>query len=507
MRNKNTHFLSKITVFAFAWLTLIFFGVATLAHATERQNQKIDSDSLLYISDVFLKTKAKNVLSQILNHLDLKSANQNLGTSPTIQLNQIEAVLSPTSFSISDIGDGLSVVTKNNTLQLNVGEIAIHDTIERNVNGIIAIIRVDVSCVGAKVIIADPLSVISAQLVPLVNGPQLEIHFTSPVVRLAQPKMQISNFQCRGAQGLDTLIKSRLQEALNNTQSTNDFIAKILSEKNVVADTRLTFDWATPRVLFGNAADPTSLQGIIAPNQINVTKNDDWQLLSNLELSLPTTPLTAPLKFNHWPLDIKTKTGYVALPEQTPIELTKRYFAPGYWHHKDLANNSKGFADLLASRFLEFFLWPDLERYPKHQPFPIDVTTTATPEVRWQSATSLFVKTKFLVQMFTNNAPYANFDIPFESEIQLSVENDELIFKPTNAKLSVSARWAPSYCDNERCGSISTSTIADAVQSYVNDQKFSFALPPIEFEGSQIHAESLRHEAAQKAVILRFSPN
>jgi hypothetical protein len=193
------------------------------------------------------------------------------------------------------------------------------------------------------------------------------------------------------------------------------------------------------------------------------------------------------------------------MPDTAFIDLVRSYFAPGQWKLNDVANNFKGFADLLKNSFEELFLWEDLRKYPKNQLFPIEVTTIASPQVTWASPSSFNLKTTFLVHMMTNNKPYADFTVNSQSEIQFAVASDRLNLFIKKPKLKVSYTWAPTYCSKE-CSTIDVSVISSAMQSFLSASKVSFALPPLEFAGTKVSPQSLLHDVPSRSVVLQLDP-
>lgn len=77
-----------------------------------------------------------------------------------------------------------------------------------------------------------------------------------------------------------------------------------------------------------------------------------------------------------------------------------------------------------------------------------------------------------------------------------------------NPKIKVSYKWAPSYCPpTKHCGSISTGVISGALSEYLKNKKFMFALPAVNFAGTNVQALSVTRDSKSQAMILQLSPN
>jgi hypothetical protein len=477
--------------------------------------QYIDADYVSFFSGDFIKAKGAQALEGLFKNLNYSVNTLSVSSSPTLVLNNINITVVPKSYSVTDTSAGIAFQSVGNVVNLTIGEISVNEVIQENVGGVIASIQVTASCQGVTAQLADPNSIISGELDPVQNGNIVGVQLNNSVIKLGTPQWQMSSISCTGAQGFEQAINSTIQSSLQNSQLMTTLIQQNVMTSIQQAMSQMSYDWTTPQQLF-SMPSKNGIGGVSAwiyPSSLKQINTNTWQSLGTTRFVLPY-PRTGPVQ--HFPLN--TTVDYSQLEGQTVFAISETavtaliqaYFAPAKWSYKGLANSISGFNSFFHSGFEKWLFWGDLQNWPLTTQFPLIASTSTTAGVSWTSSNSLSLKTTLKVDMDAGSMPYVHFQIPLQGNLQMSVANNQIVFKPSNASISMNYVFDPKYCarGGTVCGSIATWVIESSVQSYLDAQTFSFPMPQMEVVGGgQVTATGFEHSASLHSFLVLFDSN
>ena len=263
-------------------------------------------------------------------------------------------------------------------LKLDVSGINIDQTVERVVSGVTVRVRIQADC-SAFSLVQDQGKA-NAVLVLDVNGTSIVPHFQSFKIDWPKTSWKISNIQCVGPQGMGDVIQKQLTDKLGNAEDFRPALEQIVL-KQIQKEIEAPLDkWSQPQ-LVANGSEGLTVR---------------LQKIESLEKGfLFTSTIADPLNPGKDPVPLSVKSAqWDQMPEDAPsllmptagVEriLQKRWQRVPDWINYSL-NKIPEFQSFVRSRFLQFFLWPDMMNYPKSAQFNLAIQKPAQIPLKWDA--------------------------------------------------------------------------------------------------------------------------
>lgn len=160
-------------------------------------------------------------------------------------------------------------------------------------------------------------------------------------------------------------------------------------------------------------------------------------------------------------------------------------------------NQFSDFNRLLRSRFLQFFIWPDLMKYSKSAQFDVTSRVSGRPTLQYT------INQKIWIQGYVDSWIYSQRDnrmwryidirTAFSAWVYPNVEKGHLHFSLSNQNMKSSARMASEYVSRFRPSThIGVSTIESSLKKAPFFQGFSLELPSLEMpNGKKFKAQRI----------------
>jgi hypothetical protein len=201
-----------------------------------------------------------------------------------------------------------------------------------------------------------------------------------------------------------------------------------------------------------------------------------------IEFTKSTSNTTKNLTFSTKDSAFKVgSSALLRLPAAFAKEVMMQAYSANSWVQKLTSNQLPGFSSVMGSRFVQFFIWPELMNYSKSAVFNFNVYSNKDIQVTG-TGTKYQVKATLLSQMLApqgkSYVPFMYFTLPFSSNIGLTVKSGTLSSAFTSTSLGMSYQWDPTYINkylsNDRFDS---STIQSKIQNAISGQTMNVTLP------------------------------
>ncbi|KYG61332.1 hypothetical protein AZI85_09685 [Bdellovibrio bacteriovorus] len=376
----------------------------------------------------------------------------------------------------------LQLTSKNLEAQLTIGEVSVDHIVERVVGGIIGRFRIQASCKNVVMTMIPGKGSMSMAVAPSVGSTNAAALVQSVDVGWAPGSWSSTGIQCEGVEGFADLLKTEIDKIANDSvsfiQPKKDLIRKYVQD--YLQDIKL--DFSSPRQLIVSRPDISVLmkvdeykdQGeagalIKGHLQIDFLNTKDSEV-KNLVL----TPGTAPMSSGE---------AQIILPKDFIKEVLLKAYSANAWLHKITSDKLPGFGSLMSSRFMQFFVWPALRDYSKSTKFLFDVYSNKDMEIQG-GGLQYQAKANFYARMQAPRSgqyvPFVNWSVPFNSKINLKVENGKASATLVNPSLGMTpyydASYVAKYSPNRR---ILYGTIRDKIISGIWGQTMTMEIPKI----------------------------
>ncbi|CAN5662845.1 hypothetical protein BH10BDE1_BH10BDE1_15360 [soil metagenome] len=247
-------------------------------------------------------------------------------------------------------------------LEVGIDSISIHTVVSTRVAGVDANIRVDADCKSSVISWSGQTLALFARG-KLQTQPALAVVVSGLALPTDLPKPNMT-LSCTGPVGIEATIRDYAWAALKQ-RWTEDSFAKLLEVKiqNYFGEAlKIGGDGL-------NLANQPNMQMILHPTSYEVTAGGS-HLRATLDVKLDR-PVSINVAEGDEPI---LPVGIIVAPTLTvPVTtaqtLVRSLFTVGVWSEWLDAQAIEGFRELMASRFKQFFAFPDLMNYAKEAPF------------------------------------------------------------------------------------------------------------------------------------------
>lgn len=369
---------------------------------------------------------------------------------------------------------------------VNVGRFEIHDTISRNVGGANIIINLDGSC--SNMVVRMPAGGWKVKGTMKWNwttqGLQVgwkDFQFSAA----SNAAAQVDLGQCDGANGLN----QALHDAIETVSRDQAWMQDVLRDG--------VLDW---------------VESSLMKLQVEMLKARDFELRPGLHMLWQPAELTdggngtmrvsGNMVFNKQSTTVYTETlsrsydvpslagvkesGFV-LPKSTLPTLVNFLFRTGDLTQRVASTQIESFTSLMQSRFMQFFVWPDLMSFPATTQFWFDVTSSQAPKLTngrmlGQGGLQYDIAAPVLVRQWApaNNQylQYADFRSPMNGTLTATVADGKVNLQLDPGQMDVSAQFRPEYAAYRQVNTwIATSLLGSRVSSYLQSTPFSMKVP------------------------------
>lgn len=447
----------------------------------------------------FIDTKLKFKLSQIKDY-ELNAISINYDNFP-VEIKKARFHIGQMNWLGAEYnGDSVNWSLELRGLNFEIPTFSVDRVIEQNIGGVLARIRLTANCSSIVLKQAQMSSQLNFKY--SVHGLSIEALLNAFKLSWAAP-WQFEPISCVGPQGFADLIQEELNKKLNDSQYLQDFLKPYLQEalQDRVSQvlqklTVLTeFFPAHKSTYYFKAIEvmPYKSLGLLIYAQIFKDKDPSFELP---DLSLSEAELDM---LKDRPLLFVEKNSIKKVFEDE----FKKYIFRG-----DLAQ-MKSFSSLLKSRFLQFFIWPDLLKYSKASKFPYLARAQDLQIFDFDSQEGLKIEANFEAWLNSERSQkswnYLYSKTSFKGQFELEILNGNLVAKnygSEDLKLKTKAQMYPEYIKtfNPKT-SVATSILDKAIKASILSNGLLWQVPQIIFGSESYSAQQLKSSSPHNFVI------
>lgn len=370
----------------------------------------------------------------------------------------------------SDDGISASHVLRS---RIFISKLSIDQTIVRVVNGNVFRVHIKAEC--------DPFSIhvneiqTRAQLqykeegniwVPELSGFDLRI-----------PVWDLENIQCQGIGGVGNEVRTQLVGALSHPAMFRDLLKEVIAEK---LSSYFYSSWDSLLASTGSDIEVSgmghpSARGILIYAHINGSKN--------ISLDNPDETLLS----DEIPQLIFSEKGFGTLLKDKINDMIPKNYN---------LQNIRAFSKLMSSRFLQYFVWPDLSRFPSRTPFYFSTLPERSQLILKPASgnnyEASFNTTASLTTMIGSSAiEYLQLGLGMNTSLNVSVSDGQLKLKTAAAELSLAWSYGLLYQMIFRPKNrIATEVMLESVKSLFGHQSTSYELPGIKIDNKEFKLQN-----------------
>ncbi len=384
--------------------------------------------------------------------------------------------------SLGDSQSVLKLSSKDLQAELHMGEVSVDHVVERVVGGIIGRFRVQAQCKDVVLNLQPGQGSFSLVLSPQVESAKAGTQVESVDLAWLPGGWVAQGFQCVGAEGFEELIKSEINKIANDSarfvEPQKELIKKYVQESLQ----SFQFDFSQPRQLISVRPDLRLLMRVEEYKDLGVS---GAKLKGQLEIEFLRAPDQGlkTLTLSETPEQGNASEAQLRLPKDFIKEVLLRSYSANSWLHQVTSDRIPGFSSVMGSRLVQFFIWPELMKYPKSSKFKFDVYSNKDINIqgeglRYQVKAPLY--SKMMAPKEGAYVPFMNFSLPFTSDVQLKVESGKAYATFENPTLSLSSSWDGAYVNKySPSRRFSSSTVRDRILSSLDGKTVSVGLPNI----------------------------
>lgn len=376
----------------------------------------------------------------------------------------------------------LKLSSKNLQAELHMGEVSVDHVVERVVGGIIGRFRVQAQCKDVVLNLQPGKGSFSVILSPQVENVKAGIQVESVDLAWLPGSWVAQGFQCEGVEGFEELIRAEINKIANDSvrfvEPQKELIKKYVQESLQ----SFQFDYSQMRQLIAVRPDIRLLMKVdeyrdLGGNGAKLKGQLEIEFLRAPDQALKTLTLSASTDSE------RASEAQLRLPKDFLKEVLLRSYSANSWLHQVTSDRIPGFSSVMGSRLVQFFIWPELMKYPKSSRFKFDVYSNKDIGIqgdglRYQVKAPLY--SKMMAPKENTYVPFMNFSMPFTSSVQLKVSGGQAQATFVNPTLSLSSSWDNVYVNRYNPSRrFSSNTIRDRIVSSLDGKTVSVALPKI----------------------------
>ena len=184
-------------------------------------------------------------------------------------------------------------------------------------------------------------------------------------------------------------------------------------------------------------------------------------------------------------------SGFV-MPKETVQKIIGYMYSNRELQYRVKSNEVQSFTALMQSRFLQFFVWPDLMAFAKNTQFYFDLTTAREPKLSngnmlTGGGSAYDFTGPLLVHQWapgkTAYVPYVDFSSAVGGQVYATLKNGQLQLDTRLNKMNVKAQFRREYSLLRNVTTwISTSLLGSRAKSYIESNPVQVAVPDWDFD-------------------------
>ena len=407
----------------------------------------------------------------------------------------------------SERGETLWQADRLNT-RIIVSGFSINKTVDQWYGGVRATIKLSATCESFE--LTQPSAQMNMSWGWKSEGTQLEADLSALNITWPKNSWKVGQIKCAGPSGFGDLVKAEITKQLANPDRFvslikthletyfNQTITKSLEQYR--KPQRLFSDFQTALVMEMTGVEATVekgllLKGIIEVQRLGETSASSEEQVVALDVNKMLQSLDGETPALIFPgLAAESLIGDVAQNRVAFYQL----------------NKFEGFTKLLASKFMQFFVWPDLMKYNKTSVFNVTSKVSGRPVVNYTGDHKMWIQGYVDSWIYSKRDGYdwryVDLRTGFAAYVFPEVTNGHIRFKFSDQNMKsvaqMNADYVKYYKPRQHLG---LSTIEKAIKKAPFFEGFSLELPSIELKsGLSLKADKLIH-ADKDTYIIQLS--
>ncbi len=369
---------------------------------------------------------------------------------------------------------------------VSVGRFEIRDTIVRQVGGVNLTIILDGSCNNLVIRVPSGQWKVKGNLKWAWTSQGMQVAWKDFAFSMNNTvPAQVDLGQCQGAAALQQELRKAIETVSRDQAWMQDVLkdgaldfvssslvglqAELLRAREVTLKEGLSLSWV-----------PTDLvdagQGVLrVPGQMVITKASPLVSRQSVERSYDVLSL------------VSVKESGFVLPRGTLPRVVEFMQKNGELGYRAKSSEIESFVGLMQSRFLQFFVWPDLMSFPTSTQFYFDVSAQKAPVftngvmlngggIRYD------VQAPLLVNQWAPSGnkylPYVDFYAPLQGSLSAKIADGKFTIQLMPSSLDVSSVFRKEYSMVRQVTAwIATSLLGSRVSGYLESRPISFDVP------------------------------
>lgn len=369
---------------------------------------------------------------------------------------------------------------------VTVNRFEIHDVVSRQVGGVNLIINLDGVCSNMAVRVPAGAWKVKGNVKWVWGASGIQVSwkdFTFAMNGQAQTSVDLG--QCQGAGALQQELKKAIdvvsrdqawmQDVLRDglldwvAGSMGSLQTELLKTRDVNIKEGITLSWVPSGILDAG-------QGRMRiPGQMVVSKT-----------SATNSSLTIERGYDVPSLASVNESGFI-LPRGTIPRVVEFMQRNGELGYRAQSKDIDSFVSLMHSRFMQFFVWPDLMSFPSSTNFYFDLSSQKAPAfangvmlqgggIRYDVSAPLVVNQ--WAPYGNKYVPYVDFSAPLNGTLSAKIADGKFTMQLKPTSLNVSASFRREYSLLRQVTAwIATSLLGSRVSGYLEDKPVSFDVP------------------------------
>ncbi|WP_413585615.1 hypothetical protein [Bdellovibrio sp. HCB274] len=373
--------------------------------------------------------------------------------------------------------------SKDLAAQMTIASISVDQWIEQTVGGITGRFHLVADCPNVVLNMKPGAGSFSVALNPKVGSNQAGGTVQDISLTWQKEAWSAAAFTCTGAAGFDDIVNQQISQISADSAAFVDPKKElILSYLNGYIG-KWSFDFSKPRQLV-SSRDDVNISMVV--DDFNDTNPDRALAKGRVIVEFTRAPNAEATKLELAKGDVNYGTSgqaVIRLPAGFAKEMISRAYAADSWVHQFYSSQISGFSSVMNSRFMQFFVWPELMDYPKSSKFLFNLYSNKDPKIsgsglKYQVSANLYSQMK--APKNGKYIPFMNFTVPFSSGISLGISDSKAAVKFTGTTLDLRYAWDTSYVKsyNPRTR-FAASTIEGKILGAISGKTMNVTLPAI----------------------------
>ncbi|MFP5386324.1 MAG: hypothetical protein ACLGHN_09620 [Bacteriovoracia bacterium] len=351
------------------------------------------------------------------------------------------------------------------TSTIFVRQLTIDQVIVRVVNGNVFRVHITAACTPFAIHVNEMQT--EAQLLYKEDGniwvPQLA------AFDLQIPEWELGNIQCSGIGGVGNEIREQLISVLSHPAMFRNLL------KEVMADQLNQYFYSSWDSLIASTGNDLVISGMGHPTAKGVTIYAHLQGSKNISLKTPDESLLS----TEVPQLVFSQEGFETLLKDKINETIPK-------NHN--LQNVRAFSKLMSSRFMQYFVWPDLARFPTRTPFYFSTIPEQSQLILRPASGNSYqayfnTNASLTTIMGGSIIEYLQLGLGMQTNLNVKVSDGQLRLKTASANLTLAWSYGLLYQMIFRPkGQIATDIMLESMNSLFSNQSASHELPSIKIE-------------------------